>query len=488
MRDAVRGRLWEVSAWLDAGDEVAALHYLISLHPADQADILAELDDRERRSLLDRLEPDQLATVLEYLTPGELDHLAPQLEVDEIAAALDEAPAGAAADILHQLDEEEAEAVLEAMDGRSQVEPLLAHEDESAGGIMSPAVPALRGDQTADNAIDYLRAVGASAEEPYYLYVVDDSGRLEGVVGLRDLVVARPDRTMRELMNRDVLSVRTDRDQEVVLQTLQHYNLRALPVVDAEGRFVGVTTADDLLDVAQQEATEDMFRMVGLGASEEVGGPVAGSVGRRLPWLLVNLLTVFGAAATVSVFEDTLERAAVLAVFLPVVVGIQCERGRADAGPGRAGHRPGVVRPRGVADSGAARGGDRDDQRARARCGGGAGGVGVEGEWVLGAGDWPGDAGEPDRGRAGGGADPGDAAPVQRGPGAGEFDLRDVRDGRDGLLLLSGHGGAADRPDRVELSVPLHARGRPAERTPPQGARDGRGARSRWGRRCRRRW
>ena len=327
MRDAVRGRLWEVSAWLDAGDEVAALHYLISLHPADQADILAELDDRERRSLLDRLEPDQLATVLEYLTPGELDHLAPQLEVDEIAAALDEAPAGAAADILHQLDEEEAEAVLEAMDGRSQVEPLLAHEDESAGGIMSPAVPALRGDQTADNAIDYLRAVGASAEEPYYLYVVDDSGRLEGVVGLRDLVVARPDRTMRELMNRDVLSVRTDRDQEVVLQTLQHYNLRALPVVDAEGRFVGVTTADDLLDVAQQEATEDMFRMVGLGASEEVGGPVAGSVGRRLPWLLVNLLTVFGAAATVSVFEDTLERAAVLAVFLPVVVGISANAG-----------------------------------------------------------------------------------------------------------------------------------------------------------------
>ena len=265
--------------------------------------------------------------MLEYLTAAELGDLAPQLEVDEMAAALDAAPAAAAADVLHQLDAREAAAVLEAMDDRSQVEPLLAHEDESAGGIMVPQAPVLRGAQTADNAIDYLRTVGASAEEPYYLYVVDEAGRLEGVVGLRDLVVARPDRRMRDLMNREVLSVRADTDQEVVLQTLQHYNLRALPVVDGEGRFVGVTTADDLLGVAQQEATEDMFRMVGLGAAEEVGGPVAGSVGRRLPWLLVNLLTVFGAAATVSVFEDTLERAAVLAVFLPVVVGISANAG-----------------------------------------------------------------------------------------------------------------------------------------------------------------
>ena len=300
---------------------------LISLHPADQADILAELDDEERRALLDGLAPDQLASLLEHLTPTELDHVAPQLAVDEMAAALDEAPADAAADILHHLDDDDAQAVLEAMDDSDQLTSLLLHEDESAGGIMSPQVAALRGQMTADNAIDYLRTLGRSAAEPYYLYVLDADHHLEGVVGLRDLVVARPDRRMRELMNPDVISVDTQTDQEVVLQTLQHYNLRALPVVDADGRFAGVTTADDLLDVAQQEATEDMFRMVGLGAAEEIGGAGAASVGRRLPWLLVNLLTVFAAAATVSVFEDTLERAAVLAIFLPVVVGISANAG-----------------------------------------------------------------------------------------------------------------------------------------------------------------
>ena len=281
--------------------------------------------------------------MLEYLTAAELGDLAPQLEVDEMAAALDAAPAAAAADVLHQLDAREAAAVLEAMDDRSQVEPLLAHEDESAGGIMVPQAPVLRGAQTADNAIDYLRTVGASAEEPYYLYVVDEAGRLEGVVGLRDLVVARPDRRMRDLMNREVLSVRADTDQEVVLQTLQHYNLRALPVVDGEGRFVGVTTADDLLGVAQQEATEDMFRMVGLGAAEEVGGPVAGSV---------------GAPAAVAAGESADgvrggghgERVRGHAGAGGGAGGVpaggggdQRQRGRADAGAGGAGDRFGVV-------------------------------------------------------------------------------------------------------------------------------------------------
>jgi magnesium transporter len=327
MREAVRSTLWEISARLDAGETTAALHYLTSLHPADQADILSELNVDERRLLLDQLEADQLARVLEHLTPGEIEDVAPHLELGEIAAALGEVSAGTAADVLHQLNETRAEAVLSAMGDRSQVEPLLEHEDESAGGIMSPAALTLRPDQTADNAIDYLRAVGRDARDPYYLYVVDAGGRLEGVVGLRDLVVARPDRRIRDLMNAEVITVEADADQEIVLQTLQHYNLRAIPVVDADGLFVGVTTADDLIDVAQQEATEDMFRMVGLGTSEELRGAVAGSVGRRLPWLLVNLLTVFAAAATVSAFEETLERAAVLAVFLPVVVGIGANAG-----------------------------------------------------------------------------------------------------------------------------------------------------------------
>ena len=327
MRDAIRGTLWEVSARLDADDVDGATHYILSLHPADQADLLSELTPDERQALLDHLEADQLAALLEHFTPQEIEEVAPQLRVSQLAAALDEASADTAVDVLHQLEQKEADAVLGAMDEASQVEPLLAHEDESAGGIMTPHVVTLRPAMSAENVIDYLRAIRPRMDEPYYLYVVDGADHLLGVVRLHDLVVARPERTMRELMNPNVITTSTDTDQEEVLRVLQHYNLRALPVVDADGRLVGVTTADDLLDVAQQEATEDMFHMVGMGGAEGVAAPVAGSVQRRLPWLLVNILTVFAAAATVSVFEDTLDRVAVVAVFLPVVVGISANGG-----------------------------------------------------------------------------------------------------------------------------------------------------------------
>lgn len=327
MRDAIRSTLWEIVARLDAGDAQAATQYLLGLHPADQADALSELTGAERQTLLDNLEPDQLAIVLEHLTPHEIDEVTPQLEVSQLAAALDESPADTAVDVLHHLEDDEAEAVLHAMGDPSQVEPLLAHADESAGGIMSPHMLMLRPEMTAENVIEFLRSVQPRTDEPYYLYVVDTDDHLQGVVSLRDLVVARADLRMSELMNRDVLSTTTDTDQEEVLRTLHHYTLRALPVLDDEGRLVGVTTADDLLGVAQQEATEDMFRMVGMDEEEAATGPVVGSVRRRLPWLVANLATVFAAAATVAVFQDTLERAAVIAVFLPIVVGISANAG-----------------------------------------------------------------------------------------------------------------------------------------------------------------
>jgi magnesium transporter len=213
------------------------------------------------------------------------------------------------------------------MEDTRVVEPLLQHEDESAGGIMSPYLVSLRPEMTTDNVLDYLRAVQPRTADPYYLYVVDQDQHLVGVVGLRDLVVARPETLMRDLMSAALQTTTTSTDQEEVLRTLQHYNLRALPVIDDDGRLVGVTTADDLLDVAEQEATEDMFRLVGMEETESLRGTVSGSVRRRFPWLLVNLSTVFAAAGVVAVFEDTLDRVAALAIFLPVVVAISANAG-----------------------------------------------------------------------------------------------------------------------------------------------------------------
>ena len=322
MQQTIRRTLDEVAARIDAGDIAGARQDLLALHPADQADVLTELNSDKRTALIASLEPEQLAGLLEHLTPKERADIAPRIALDSLAAALDESQPETAADILHDLEREEAAGVLGAMDEAAAVKPLLLHPDESAGGIMTPNVIALRPTMTAAEAINYMRSTQPPEGDSYYLYVVDAAFRLLGVLNLRQLVTAAPERTLHELMDADVITTTPETDQEEVLRTLQHYGLRAVPVVDEVGRVVGVTTADDLIEVAQQEATEDMFRMVGLDEEEPFLGPVLPSVRRRLPWLSLNIVTVFIAAATISVFQDTLERAAALAIFLPVVAGL----------------------------------------------------------------------------------------------------------------------------------------------------------------------
>ena len=135
------------------------------------------------------------------------------------------------------------------------------------------------------------------------------------------MVFAEPITALRDLMEPPGPTVSTDTDQEEALQLLQHFGLHALPVLDAHGRLVGVTTANDLLDIAQQEATEDMYRLVGLVDDEALTAPVHTAVRRRLPWLTLNLATAFAAAAVIFAFEGTLARAAALAIFLPIIAG-----------------------------------------------------------------------------------------------------------------------------------------------------------------------
>jgi len=151
--------------------------------------------------------------------------------------------------------------------------------------------------------------------------VLDATDHLEGTVSLRQLVVSNPETRLEEIMTREVISVSPDADQEEAAQELQHYRLRAIPVVDADGVLRGIITSDDIIDVIQEEATEDIYQIVGLPGDESVYAPLTVSVRRRLPWLFINLLTAFVGVAVVAAFEGTIERAAALAVFMPVVAG-----------------------------------------------------------------------------------------------------------------------------------------------------------------------
>jgi magnesium transporter len=174
---------------------------------------------------------------------------------------------------------------------------------------------------TVQQAIDYLRVLRPPTERAYYLYVIDNERRLQGVVSIRDLLVSAPRTTLGEITQRDVHAVSTGTDQEEAARVLQRYNLLAVPVVDDDGRLEGIMSADDLIDVLQEEATEDMYRMVGLDENERIFSSVRDSVRRRIPWMLVNLVTAFVAAATVGLFDAAISRAAVLALFMPVVAG-----------------------------------------------------------------------------------------------------------------------------------------------------------------------
>jgi magnesium transporter len=163
--------------------------------------------------------------------------------------------------------------------------------------------------------------VRPDAEESYYLYVVDHENHLQGVVSLRNLIVAPALTHVDEIMSRETFSVSTDIDQEEAARLVERYDLRSLPVVDEENRLVGVVTQDDIIDVVEAEATEDMYLLHGVTGIEGPWSPLQTSVRRRLPWLLVNILTALAAAVVVSLFQGTIEKAAVLAVFMPVIAG-----------------------------------------------------------------------------------------------------------------------------------------------------------------------
>jgi len=174
---------------------------------------------------------------------------------------------------------------------------------------------------TAQGAIDKIRERG-ELESFFYLYVVDDSGKLIGVVPIRNLVIAPPDRTLNEMMIADPIKADVFMDQEEAARIVAKYELLALPIVDEGGRLEGIITVDDVIDIIKEESTEDMYKMVGLAEEDRVFTPVARSVRMRLPWTLVNLLTATLAASVVGLFEHTLQDIIALVTFMPVVAGV----------------------------------------------------------------------------------------------------------------------------------------------------------------------
>lgn len=296
---------------------------LAALRPADRVDVFEQLDRHQQSRVIVEISDEQAAAILEELEEEDAAEVASGLPAAELAPILDQMDPDEAADLLSDLTHEQAESALRAMDDVAEADArsLMVHGDDTAGGRMTSDFVALYATETVAESLVRLRRHAPGAESIYYLYVIDDAGALQGVINLRQIVVAEPATRVGALMDRDVIRVRVNDDQETAARLLARYGLLALPVVDARDRLIGVITHDDLVVVLQEEATEDMYRMVGLDEAARTIDPVGTSIRRRLPWLLLNLVTYLVPVATIRFFQPTLQAAPTLAALFPVVTG-----------------------------------------------------------------------------------------------------------------------------------------------------------------------
>jgi magnesium transporter len=290
-------------------------------HPADVADMIESLDPTDAVQVLEALSPEAAAHALEEMQEDDAHEAFEDMDEHAAAEALQRMAPDDAVDLLEGLDHEQRLRILSEVpaDRASELLSLMSYAPESAGGVMSPELVALSANLTAAEAIDELRRSAESAEQIYYAYVVDHQHRLVGVLSLRDLILARSTKPLHEIMSTRIVSVPVDVDQEEAAGMLRKYGYYALPVVGPGNQLVGIITSDDVMDIMQEEATEDMQVMVGAGAHERVDSPIGDVLRARMPWLLVNLLTAFLAAAVISLFEATLAQVAFLAVLMPIV-------------------------------------------------------------------------------------------------------------------------------------------------------------------------
>jgi len=312
---------------LAQGDWDQAVALVEALRPPDQADLFGELPPTEQDQLLPRLELEDSADILEALEEEEAAEIAVRLETEELARILDEMEPDEAADLLGDIPPEQAAEALAAMEEPEEVRPLLIHADESAGGLMTSAKVPLHREMTAGEAIAHLRTIAPESEDVYYLFVVDEDIRLVGVVSLRQMIIAPPDTYIAEIMDPDVVYVRADADQEEAARLMARYDLLALPVVDDMGHLLGLITHDDLVEVLEEEATEDIYRLGGVPEESPPDVPIPAALRTRLPWLVLNLGTALASATVLSLFEGTIARVAVLAAFFPIVAGVSGSAG-----------------------------------------------------------------------------------------------------------------------------------------------------------------
>ncbi|MBD2313695.1 magnesium transporter [Desertifilum sp. FACHB-1129] len=321
LQDLVRS---QVQTLLEQENFQGAKSLLIPVQPVDIARVIEELPEAMQAIAFRLLSKDEAIEVYEYLDSSiqqvliedfkrqDVLDIVDKMSPDDRARLFDELPAKVVRQLLEQLSPQE----------RESTALLLGYTPSTAGRIMTPEYIALKENMTVNLAFERIRQLAPSMETIYYLYVTDRDRHLVGILSLRDLVTAQPEQTIGAVMTREVVFVNTDTDQEEVVQLIQHYDFVAVPVVDRDRRLVGIITVDDVIDVLQEETTEDIYTLGGVqsGGDNYFQTNLLTVARKRVGWLLILLLTNTATSAVIRDQEDVLEQVVALAAFIPLLI------------------------------------------------------------------------------------------------------------------------------------------------------------------------
>ncbi len=298
----------------------------IDLLSYDKARFYSKLDDELRNRLYQYLSPEEMAELFESLDIEDENYQDLLAEMSPIYAAemLSNMYADDAVDVLNELDKEQVVSYLTIMDDESakEIKELLHYEEYTAGSIMTTEFVSISANQTVRSAMYILKNEAPDAETIYYLYVIDDDKKLVGVISLRDLIISNDETMIDEIMNDRVMSVSVSEDQESVARKMKDYDFLALPVVDFQDHLLGIITVDDIIDVMEEEASDDYSKLAGVADLDSVDRNPLTAAKKRLPWLIALLFLGMFTASLIGRFEETLDKVAILAVFIPLIAGM----------------------------------------------------------------------------------------------------------------------------------------------------------------------
>jgi magnesium transporter len=315
--------LGKVRASLEHDDLAGAVAAIESLRAPDQADLFNELEDRQQAALLPRLDPEDSADILEELDDEDAARLVAALPAATAARIIDEMEPDEVADLLGEMEPAQQEVVLSRLEDQAEVRPLLLHPEDTAGGLMTSEFLAFGRRMTVGEALAALRTWKPDAEDIHEVYVIDRHGRLSGMIGMRQLLIEDPAAVLIDVVDAEVVSVPVGADQEEAARLMSRYDLASLPVVDRQGILVGIITIDDVIDVIEEETTEDFQRF---GGGEPLDRPYLESgvltvVRKRIGWLLLLFITETLTGSVLRHFEDEMAAVVSLAFFIPLLIG-----------------------------------------------------------------------------------------------------------------------------------------------------------------------